>query len=324
MWKLALVLSLLLAAHCGAQPVPTKRWSGASYIVLTKDSSLTWSLDTTEMKPFLQRIIDSSLSHDSSLSAILPMTVGSAGRIKRFGLHPDTAMAYRNSGAQMDTAKFVSIDRDDSSIRGEKTFAGEVSVVKRIGIGSTTMPSPDPTRLFILHDSASKRLGNTVAGITNVSSTNTFLVYESGIISEPLQSCVRAYRSGNVSLTAGLDTKIQFNAETRDSQYEFDSANNNDFVARCAGVYLICATAAVRASDTNYIYLTVYKGVAQHSIGGIFRSVWNGFNHYAAGMVTALVTLNAGETVHIRVLSNTSATLAGNSEETHTEIIKLL
>jgi hypothetical protein len=319
-----LVVLMVLGTVAHAQPVSVKLWRGETYITLTKDTTLTWSVDTAGLRAFIQGIIDSTQEADSMLAAILPVTLSTQGTIRGIGLHPDSALAYRNTGSATDTSKLVSMDRDDLAIRGEKTFGGELAVVQRLGIGTSTLPVGTPTRFHVQHDSASMRSGEPALKIGNVSSTETWSLYESGIIAQPLQSCVRAYRNTTQSLTGGLDSKIEYNALNWDKQYEFDTGTNHEFVARTAGVYLVSATAAAQAGDTNYVYLTLYKNSAQHSIGGIYQSIWNGFYHYSAATVNGLITLAAGDALHIRILSNIAATLIGNTNETHLSIVKLL
>lgn len=96
--------------------------------------------------------------------------------------------------------------------------------------------------------------------------SNVFVIANGGAITAASQSAARAYRNTSTqSISATTITKVQFNAETYDTQGEFDSATNYRFTAAKDGKYLITSTLSVGSLGTINIY--IYKNgssVAQH------------------------------------------------------------
>lgn len=88
---------------------------------------------------------------------------------------------------------------------------------------------------------------------------------DDGILTLPLNSGARAYRSGSSqSIPLAIATKCQYNAETYDIQSEYDSAVNYRFTAKVAGYYLVIGQVSYDgAVDGNSYRAIIYKNGAQ-------------------------------------------------------------
>ena len=96
------------------------------------------------------------------------------------------------------------------------------------------------------------------------------------------KSRVRAYRATtNQTIPSGVDTKIQLNAESYDSQDEFDPTTNYRFTAKKAGYYQVNVVVLCYPPAGGHLHIIrVYKNGAtwssshtQNSIGGYFGVV---------------------------------------------------
>lgn len=70
------------------------------------------------------------------------------------------------------------------------------------------------------------------------------------------------YRSGTQSITAGVWTKVQYNAETWDTDNSFDSSTNYRFLPTTAGYYQI--SASVQCTGTSGQYGAFYKNGSEY------------------------------------------------------------
>lgn len=315
------LFTLLLVNPAPAQGILTDNLVGRVYVKIVPCANcdtLYFDVDTLHLGQALRRIIDSLVSQDSGIAVKPPLEIVSQGRIKLIQLNGDTAIAYRG-GAAVDTTKFVSMNRDDAAIRGEKTFLGMVGFKL---FGQFDLTSGQRRAFWASADTATKRVGDTVV---TVSATGTgeqlFQVYSSGIIDLSKQSAVRAYRNGNVSLTGGLTVNVDFNAETFDTQYEFNSATPYNFVARTAGKYEVCATITVDGSAAMYCDVFIYKGVAAVSWG---KSETSRPSYVCVIQVHDVLTLSAGDTVSISVSPESNCTLLGTTDQTYVTIRKVM
>ncbi len=84
-----------------------------------------------------------------------------------------------------------------------------------------------------------------------VAGVEFFRGHSNGIVDFPKQSRCRAKRSADQTMTTNSFTKIQFNAESYDTQNEYDSSTNYRFTAKKGGYYLISAVACVLTPDNG-------------------------------------------------------------------------
>lgn len=79
---------------------------------------------------------------------------------------------------------------------------------------------------------------------------------------------VRAYKSAAQAIVSGADTKIEFDAETYDTQNEFDIANYKWVAAKSAGYYIVNAYVtfdSVEFTAGDYIILKLYRSGVEFS-----------------------------------------------------------
>ena len=74
----------------------------------------------------------------------------------------------------------------------------------------------------------------------------------------------RAYRSGNQTISASTGTKVAFNAETFDTNNNFDSTTNYRFTPTVAGYYQVNSTVAF---TTGAGQLGIYKNGSLYQTG---------------------------------------------------------
>ena len=116
-------------------------------------------------------------------------------------------------------------------------------------------------------------------------------------------SGARVFRSGNQSIPNGVDTKVEFNAETFDTDGEFDSATNNRFTSTNGGIYKIDATVNFSfLSSGNQIAIYIFVNGVQYSR----------INKFAGGSpnsvsISDVVSLSASDYVEIFVFQGSGA-----------------
>ena len=111
------------------------------------------------------------------------------------------------------------------------------------------------------------------------------------------------YRNGNQSLSDSTTTKIQFNAETYDTDSAFDSTTNYRYTPQTSGKYFLTATYFVGGSTANVTEFQTYlykngSTVAQNEVDR--RTSGNGYN--VTGTVNAIVEAN-GSTDYFEVFA---------------------
>ncbi|KKM20021.1 hypothetical protein LCGC14_1649730 [marine sediment metagenome] len=220
----------------------------------------------------------------------------------------------------VDTNQFVSMNRDDA-IRGEKSFLG---VVGFRSFGQFNLTSGQMRSWWVSHDTATKRLGDTVLTASSIGTgEQTMQLYSSGIFDLPKQSAVRAFRSSNVA-HAIVDTVV-FNGETFDNQDEFDIAAG-EFIARAAGTYFVSVqVASTLASSVSSMEIRIRKNYANYSISGDSPLV-NSITNFTYAQYTDVVKLAAGGSIKIHISSSHTGTVQGDGagELTWINIIKIL
>lgn len=97
-----------------------------------------------------------------------------------------------------------------------------------------------------------------------VANVEAFRIHDNGILSLDKQSKARGYHSGaDQVIPTAIYTKIQLNAETYDSQNEFDSTTNYRFTAKEAGTYAVMGQVYyLNDADSYRMILALYKGGA--------------------------------------------------------------
>ena len=96
-------------------------------------------------------------------------------------------------------------------------------------------------------------------------------------------SRARAYRATtNQTIPSGVNTKIQLNAESYDSQGEFDPTTNYRFTAQKAGYYEVIISVVCYPPAGNFLHIirlykngTAYSSIHAHSSAGTYF----GLNH---------------------------------------------
>lgn len=138
---------------------------------------------------------------------------------------------------------------------------------------------------------------NDGTGIANLSLASTAL-------SNPYK--FRVYRSGNQSISTGVNVKVQFNAETFDTNNNFDSSTNYRYVAPIDGYYRI--DGAVGNNGIGFCIPFIYKSGSQIAQGSrVYGSAGS-----SASVVSNLVQLNASQYVELFVYSDNNTVLGGS------------
>jgi len=117
-------------------------------------------------------------------------------------------------------------------------------------------------------------------------------------------SKVRAYRATEAqSIPTGVETKIQLNAESYDSQNEFDSTTNYRFTATKAGYYLVTATIYMPSvEDGKVVAPAIYKNGGKYSS---YRHLVAAADDMSAS-VSDIIYLAVGDYIELYVGHNNS------------------
>jgi hypothetical protein len=111
-------------------------------------------------------------------------------------------------------------------------------------------------------DSGSLELQSDGTTIATLSSTG--LTMAAGKLLAPTGPAFRVYRNGNQTISAATTTKVAFNAESFDTNSNFDSTTNYRFTPTVAGYYqinsIICFT-------TGAGQLTIFKNGSMYQTG---------------------------------------------------------
>lgn len=122
----------------------------------------------------------------------------------------------------------------------------------------------------------------------------------------------RAYRSTNQSVGGSGWTKIQLNAESYDSNNNFDSATNYRYTAPVAGYYQISASINVTAF-TGRVVVGVFKNGSEVSRGFDFTS---SSSLDFGGSNSDILLLAAGDYIELYGYFSGAVTVSGNSLQT--------
>jgi hypothetical protein len=209
--------------------------------------------------------------------------------------------AYTTTGAVsgFDTlASLLTTDGDTTWVCGVNGAEWEVALITRTS--STTF-----ARTAVLASS------NADALVSFSSAPTIFCTLPASQIGTASPSKFRAYRSGNqTGVTASVFTKVAFNAESFDTDGEFDSTTNFRFQPKQAGWYQL--NWLVTSSTSGSLSAKLYKNGSAHSEGN-----WNGADggtNRSGG--NDLVYLN-GSSDYVEVFAYTGTTsFEGNSDQT--------
>jgi hypothetical protein len=125
-----------------------------------------------------------------------------------------------------------------------------------------------------------------------------------------------AYRSGTQSsVSAGVWTKVNINAESWDTNNNFDSTTNYRFTPTVAGYYQINGGITPTAFSGNYCASGIYKNGTKIAAGSNFSP------NSAAGLTTnvaSIVYLNGStDYVELYVIANGTPSIQGGEAETY-------
>jgi hypothetical protein len=130
---------------------------------------------------------------------------------------------------------------------------------------------------------------------------------------------VEAYRSGALSIANNTLTVLVFNGETDDKTKSFNPATGV-FTAPLAGSYLVTSSAYWGANATGLRSSGIYVNGTLKKLG-IFTTGDNATNNFTSSCVTSTVNLAANDTLDIRVLQNSGASISiSGSSDTDTFI----
>jgi len=125
----------------------------------------------------------------------------------------------------------------------------------------------------------------------------------------------RAYRNGNYSFATGTN-KISLNAESYDSNGNFDSTTNFRYTAPVDGFYSFSGQIRLSASNGNAFGAVLFKNGAQISLGPVLvmaAAFDQGFN------VTDILQLSAGDYIELYLVNGDagSRTVIGTATQTY-------
>lgn len=275
-----------------------------AYLSISRTSNITWLLNYDRLVDSLRTV---SLFVDRAELA-------------------DTAAVLRGligSGSPVDTAKLVSMNRQDAIIYGLKIF-DYLHSLKLVVARSPFMPlAPVKLARFAYDTTAGGSSRDTVLQVVSNLGVTALTIQASGITSLPSQSGARVYRSTTQSYTAGYITQINWSHENFDNRNEHNLTTDN-FTATVPGAYLI--TAAVEAtvgSATENTYLLLYKNNNQASTGAVVHSSSTGFVQFVKPTFSDVLYLNAGDFVDLRFYCPVDATILGGSDITRMSVVKI-
>ncbi len=188
-----------------------------------------------------------------TLGAITPTSVNGltiSSTTGTFSLTNAKTLAVTNtltlSGTDSTVMTFPSTSATIARTDAANTFTGVQTMTSPVLNTSTQTPlvigGTGTTQTLILRSTSG--VGTTGADIVLQTGNNGAVeagrIYNSGIVSNSLQSGARVYRdSTNQTVTNGVATKVEYNAENWDTQGEYDSVTNFRFTATVAGKYQV-------------------------------------------------------------------------------------
>lgn len=104
------------------------------------------------------------------------------------------------------------------------------------------------------------------SGILQLQSGGTTImtIGSTGVTTQVGAPAFRAYRSGNQTISANVTTKVAFNAETFDTNSNYDPTTNFRFTPTVAGYYQINSTVAFTTGSGQ---LALYKNGSNYQTG---------------------------------------------------------
>lgn len=119
----------------------------------------------------------------------------------------------------------------------------------------------------------------------------------------------RAYRNGSQAISGSGFTKMQLNAESYDSNSNFDSATNYRYTAPVAGYYQVCGNISVQSSTVRLV-VVLYKNGAEVSRGFDYTS---GSSLDFGGSFSDIIQLAATDYLELYGYFSGAATVVGST-----------
>ena len=139
---------------------------------------------------------------------------------------------------------------------------------------------------------------NTANSVTNTALAGSITIDK---LTNPYKCSV--YRNGNQNITDGANTKIQLNAESYDTNNNFDSTTNYQYTVPITGYYHITAQISGGGTGANYTYAIIYVNGVEIK-DGITAS---GTNAQFTSSVNDDLYLTAGQYVELYAFSDVTA-----------------
>ena len=153
-----------------------------------------------------------------------------------------------------------------------------------------------------------------VATITNTAITGTITQAQIGTNVAATGPVFFAYRSSSQSISGGVYTRINFQAEVFDIGSCYDSTTNYRFTPNVAGYYWLGSTIAVGAPNNRYTaYL--YKNGSVYMSG--IDMIGNGTNSQGCGFSGIVYANGTTDYFEMWVQGNNSATVDGGTYYTY-------
>lgn len=201
-----------------------------------------------------------------------------------------------SAGATTRVYILVSAYRDNQFTDGILVHANQNGTLKDTAIPANSI------------DNSNVKTGAAINGSKLADTSIPTAKYQDGSVTPPKLSNpykFRAYRSSAYNFSNAF-TKVPFNAESFDTNNNFDSSTNNRYVAPVDGFYQFNARASTaQGSGTHRLLLALYKnGVVISRGSDVHAGYFNG------SMVSDLIQLAAGD--YVEVYSYASTTLAAD------------
>lgn len=121
------------------------------------------------------------------------------------------------------------------------------------------------------------------------------------------------YRNAAWTTPSSTETKVAFDAETFDTNSNFDSATNNRYVAPVAGFYLFTAQVQF-ASAVNNAYILLYKNGAEVKSGSQIVAT-----NVLGSSISSLLQLSASDYIEVFLFTSSAQTGTTGANNTYFE-----
>jgi hypothetical protein len=128
--------------------------------------------------------------------------------------------------------------------------------------------------------------GTVTVAVPAVAGTNTVTIAAQTGTLNAAGPAFSAYRSSNQTLTQNTYVKIQLNAESFDTNNNFDSTTNYRFTPTVAGYYQLNAQMQLNTSS-GVLFIAIYKNGSQAQAAGVAASFGAGSTLNISSLVSA-------------------------------------